>query len=58
MSLKERLEILDLINSIQNENNLFINITVDDLEVIYKHVEKHDLDLEDTVQLLRDLKYV
>ena len=58
MSLKERLEILDLINQVQNESNSFVNIDVDDLEMIYKHVIKHDLDTQETIQLLKDLSFV
>ena len=55
---RKRLEILDLINSIQNKNNQFINITNDDLTKIFNHVKKHDLDTQETIQLLKDLAYV
>ena len=58
MSLKDRLEILDLINSIQNKNNHFINITVEDLEKVYKHVIERDLDTEETINLLKDLAFI
>ena len=58
MSLKERLEVLDLINSVQNANNSFVNISVDDLEVVYKHIVEKDLDHNEIVELLVDLKFV
>jgi len=58
MSLKDRLEILDLINSIQNKNNQFVNITNDDLTKIFNHVEKHDLDTKETINLLKDLAFI
>ena len=58
MSLKERLEVLDLINSVQNANNSFVNISVDDLEVVYKHIVEKDLNHNEIVELLVDLKFV
>lgn len=58
MSFKERLEILDLINSIQNKNNCFVNIDNDDLSMIFNHVKEHDLDTQETIQLLKDLSFV
>ena len=58
MSLKERLEVLDLINSVQNANNSFVNISVDDLEMVYKFVVEKDLNHNEIVELLVDLKFV
>lgn len=58
MSLKERLEILDLINSIQNKRNEFINISVDDLEMVYNYIVEHDLDNNQVIDLLKDLAFI
>ena len=58
MSLKERLEILDLINSIQNKRNEFINISVDDLEMVYNYIIEHDLDNNQVIDLLKDLAFI
>ncbi len=55
---KEFREIADLVNTIQNENNLFINLDIDDIETIYNYVVKHDLDHKQTVELLYELGYV
>ena len=58
MSLSERLEVLDLINSIQNKNNCFVNIDNDDLTKVFNHIKEHDLDHQEIVQLLKDLSFV
>ena len=58
MSVKEKIELIEVINSLQNENNLFINISEEDLEKVYNYVKKHDLNLEETITLLKDLAYV
>ena len=58
MSLNDRLELIGLINSAQNDLNSFVNINDNDLEVIYNHFIKHDLSHDELVQLLIDLAYV
>ena len=55
MILKERLEILDLMNSVQNDLNSFVNITNDDLTQVIDYVNKHDLDAVETRDLLVEL---
>ena len=58
MSLNDRLELIGLINSAQNDLNSFVNIDENDLEVIYNHYIKHDLSHNELVKLLIDLAYV
>jgi len=53
----EQLETLQLINSVQNKLNSFVNIDIDDLNKIQKHINKHDLNYDETVELLLDLNY-
>ena len=55
MRLKDRLEILDLMNQVQNDLNSFVNINNDDLTKVINYIDKHDLDHAETVQLLKDL---
>ena len=50
--VKNKLEILQLINTAQNNNNYFVNIDVDDLNKIEQHINKHDLDLNETLELI------
>ena len=57
MPSKEQLEILQLINTAQNNNNYFVNIDVDDLNKIEQHINKYDLDLNETLELLLELGY-
>ena len=58
MSTNEKIEILQLINSIQNHRNQFVNITDEDIEKVITHIKKHDLNAQETIQLLKDLAYV
>ena len=55
MSLRDRLEILDLMNSVQNDLNSFVNIDNDDLTKVINYIDKHDLDAVETRDLLVEL---
>ena len=51
-------EIIELINTAQNTNNSFVNFSLEDANKVYEHVKKHDLDTDETIQLIVDLGFV
>ena len=51
-------EIIELINTAQNTNNSFVNFSLEDANRVYEHVKKHDLDTDETIQLIVDLGFV
>ena len=57
-SIKDKREILDIVNELQNERNSFVNFDNEDLEIVYNFTIKRDLDRDDIRRVLIDLAYV
>ncbi len=58
MSLKDKIEVLEICNDLQNEYNSFVNFNNDDLELVYNLSIKKSLERDEIKQILIELGYV